>query len=79
MAELPAEGKFHTVDDAEADNVIEASTHMILHSEAIGRVLRNMYGRLQALEAIQALAIKSYEAEIAELKAPKKAKRSVVP
>ena len=50
MAELPVEGKFHEVDDAEADAVIEASTHMILHSEAIGRVLRNMYGRLEALE-----------------------------
>ena len=50
MAELAVEGKFHVVNDAEADAVIEASTHMILHSEAIGRVLRNMYGRLQALE-----------------------------
>ena len=47
---MAVEGKFHVVNDAEADAVIEASTHMILHSEAIGRVLRNMYGRLQALE-----------------------------
>ena len=50
MAELAAEGKFHVVDDAEADAVIEASSHMILHSEAIGRVLRNIYGRLQTVE-----------------------------
>ena len=50
MAELPAEGKFHVVDDAEADAVIEASTHMILHNEALGRVIRNMYGRIQSLE-----------------------------
>jgi hypothetical protein len=73
MAELPAEGKFHVVDDAEADAVIEASTHMILHSEAIGRVLRNMYGRIQSLEK-----------EVADLKgAPKlkaeKPKRSGSP
>jgi hypothetical protein len=50
MAELPAEGKFHAVDDAEADAVIEASSHAIMHNEALGRVIRNMYLRIQVLE-----------------------------
>jgi hypothetical protein len=75
LAELPAEGKFHAVDDAEADAVIEASSHAILHNEALGRVIRNMYGRIQSLEA-----------EVADLKAlpkgnadVKKLKRSVAP
>ena len=68
MAEEPANGKFHVVDNAEADAVIAAAEHAILHSEAIGRVLRNMYGRIQALEV-----------EVAELRASKKAKRSVPP
>ena len=72
MAELAAIGKFHEVDDAEADGVIEASSHAILHNEAFGRVIRNMYGRLQALER-----------EIAELKNSQKpkaeTKRSVPP
>jgi hypothetical protein len=63
LAELPAEGKFHTVDNAEADAVIEASTHAIMHNEALGRVIRNMYGRIQALEK-----------EVAELKASPKSK-----
>jgi hypothetical protein len=73
MAELAAIGKFHEVDEAEADGVIEASSHAILHNEAFGRVIRNMYGRLQALER-----------EIAELKNSQKSKaempnRSVSP
>jgi hypothetical protein len=63
MAELAAIGKFHEVDDAEADGVIEASSHAILHNEAFGRVIRNMYGRLQVLEK-----------EIAELKDSQKSK-----
>jgi len=63
MAELAAIGKFHEVDDAEADGVIEASSHAILHNEAFGRVIRNMYGRLQVLER-----------EIAELKTSNKPK-----
>ena len=50
MAELAADGKFHAVDDAEADAVIEASSHAIMHNEALGRVIRNMYGRIQVLE-----------------------------
>jgi hypothetical protein len=50
MAELAAQGKFHEVDNAEADAIIEASTHQILHNEAIGRGIRNIYGRIQALE-----------------------------
>jgi hypothetical protein len=50
MAELPADGKFHAVDDAEADAVIEASSHAIMHNEALGRVIRNMYQRIQVLE-----------------------------
>jgi hypothetical protein len=51
MAELPAVGRLHEVDDAEADAVIEASYHGLLHNEAIGRVIRNMYKRIQQLEA----------------------------
>ena len=51
MAELPAQGKLHEVDDAEADAVIEAASHGLLHNEAIGRVIRNMYKRIQLLEA----------------------------
>jgi len=50
MAELAADGKFHPVDDAEADAVIEASSHAIMHNEALGRVIRNMYKRIQILE-----------------------------
>jgi len=50
MAELAADGKFHPVDDAEADAVIEASSHAIMHNEALGRVIRNMYKRIQVLE-----------------------------
>jgi hypothetical protein len=68
LAELPAEGKFHAVDDAEANAVIADSSHMILHNEMIGRVLRNIYSRIQDLEV-----------EVAELKASKKLKRSVAP
>ena len=67
MAELAGTQELHTVDDAEADAVIESASHQILPNEAIGRVIRNMYGRLQALEK-----------ENAELKA-KKPKRSVTP
>ena len=47
MAELPAQGKFHEVDDAEADAVMEAASHQILPNEALCRVIRNMYGRIQ--------------------------------
>jgi hypothetical protein len=68
LAELPAEGKFHAVDDAEANAVIADSSHMILHNEMIGRLLRNMYSRIQDLEV-----------EVAGLKASKQAKRSVTP
>ena len=50
MAELAAEGKFHVVDDVEADAIIEASSHAIMHNEALGRVIRNMYCRIQVLE-----------------------------
>ena len=64
MAEEPAIGKFHEVDNAEADAVIEACSHGLLHNEAIGRVLRNMYGRLRAAEF-----------DLAELKASKKSTR----
>jgi len=73
MAELAAEGKFHEVGDAEADAVFEASCHQILPNEAIGRILRNMYGRL-----------KTAEKKLADLEASKKPKavrpkRSVAP
>lgn len=62
MSDEPTTEEFHEVGNAEADAVIEACKHGIPHNEAIGRVLRNIYGRLQAAEK-----------EIAELK--KKPKR----
>ena len=65
MAELAADGKFHPVDDAEADAVIEDSSHAIMHNEALGRVIRNMYERFQVLEK--------------QVAAKKGAKRSVSP
>jgi hypothetical protein len=46
MAELPAQGKFHEVDDA----VVKAASHQILPNEALCRVIRNMYARIQQLE-----------------------------
>ena len=68
MAELAAVGKFHEVDDSEADAVIEDSSHAIMHNEALGRVIRNMYGRLQVLEK-----------EVASLKSQIKASNRSVP
>ena len=51
MAELSATGKLHEVDDAEADAVIEFANRAIPHNEMLGRVIRNMYKRIQQLEA----------------------------
>ncbi|MCL5949515.1 MAG: hypothetical protein M1490_03450 [Candidatus Bathyarchaeota archaeon] len=51
MAEKSAEGKLHEVDDAEADAVIEFVSRAIPHNEMLGRVIRNMYKRIQHLEA----------------------------
>jgi hypothetical protein len=68
MAELAAVGKFHDVDDSEADAVIEDSSHAIMHNEALGRVIRNMYGRLQVLEK-----------EVTSLKSQIKASKGSVP
>ena len=51
LSEEPTVGKFHEVGDEEADKVIESMQHSIPHNEAIGRILRNMYSRLQKLEA----------------------------
>ena len=67
MSAEPAQGELHGVGDAEADQIIEACKHAIPHNEWLGRLVRNMYGRIQALEK-----------ENAELKA-KKPKRSVPP
>ena len=50
MAKEPAQDD-NVVDDAEADEVVEASSHGLLHNEALGRVIRNMYLRIQFLEA----------------------------
>jgi hypothetical protein len=50
MAELPGFEELHTVDDAEADAVFEYCKHAIPHNEMLSRIIRNMYGRLQALE-----------------------------
>jgi hypothetical protein len=62
MAELAGTQELHIVDDAEADAVFEYCKHAIPHNEMLGRIIRNMYGRLQVLEK-----------EVASLK---KAKRS---
>ncbi len=51
MAEKSAEGKLHEVDDVEADAVIEFASRAIPHNEMLGRVIRNMYKRIQELEA----------------------------
>ena len=51
MSDEPTVGKFHEVGNEEADNAIESMKHSIPHNEAIGRVLRNMYARIQKLEA----------------------------
>lgn len=50
MSEEPTRGEFHVVGDAEADEIVEALKHTIPHNEWLGRLLRNMYPRLQALE-----------------------------
>lgn len=51
MSDEPTVGKFHEVGDKEADEAIEAMKHSIPHNEAVGRVLRNIYDRIQKLEA----------------------------
>jgi len=50
MAELPGLEELHTVDNAEANAVFEYCKHAIPHNEMLGRLIRNMYGRLQVLE-----------------------------
>ena len=50
MAELAGVQELHVVDDAEADAVFEYCKHAIPHNEMLGRIIRNMYGRLQVLE-----------------------------
>jgi hypothetical protein len=50
LSDEPTAGEFHEVDNAETDAAIEACKHMIPHNELIGRVLRNMYRRLQVAE-----------------------------
>jgi hypothetical protein len=65
MAELAGVQELHSVGDAEADAVFEYCKHAIPHNEMIGRIIRNMYGRLQVLEK--------------EVEAIKKAKHSGFP
>ena len=50
MAELAGVLELHSVDDAEADAVFEYCKHAIPHNEMLGRIIRNMYSRLQVLE-----------------------------
>jgi hypothetical protein len=45
-----AKGEFHEVGDAEADAIVEECKHAIPHNEWLGRLVRNMYGRIQSLE-----------------------------
>jgi hypothetical protein len=51
LSDEPTVGNFHEVENEEADKAIESMQHSIPHNEAVGRVLRNMYVRLQKLEA----------------------------
>ncbi len=57
MGSDPTSEEFHEVCDAEADDIVKACKHAIPHNEWLGRLVRNMYGRLQMLEK-----------EVAELK-----------
>ncbi len=50
MAELSGLNELHAVDNVEADAVFEYCKHAIPHNEMFGRIIRNMYGRLQSLE-----------------------------
>jgi hypothetical protein len=52
--------EFHEVGDAEADAIVEECKRAIPHNEWLGRLVRNMYGRIQSLEK-----------EIADLKGQK--------
>lgn len=67
MAQDPVQGpdELHVVDNAEADAVFEYCKRAIPHNEMLGRIVRNMYLRLQALEK--------------EVAAQKSKKRSVPP
>jgi hypothetical protein len=60
----PTKEEFHAVDNAEADAAIEAIKHAIPINELIGRVLRNIYPRLQAAEQKAA----DLETEVKKLK-----------
>jgi hypothetical protein len=44
------ENEFHEVTNTEADQAIEFCKSAIPHNELIGRILRNIYSRIQALE-----------------------------
>jgi hypothetical protein len=73
LAEKSAEGKLHEVSDVEADAVIEYASRAIPHNEMLGRVVRNMYRRIQALEAELAFCHKELDnAQIQKVKAPKR-------
>jgi len=50
LSSEPTAEEFHEVSDKEADAIVEACKHAIPHNEWLGRVIRNMYGRLQSLE-----------------------------
>jgi hypothetical protein len=52
LSDEPTVGEFHEVGNQEADAVIDACKHGIPHNEAIGRIIRNMYSRLQEAEKI---------------------------
>jgi hypothetical protein len=65
MSLEPTSAEFHEVSDAEADACIESCRHAIPINELIGRVLRNMYARLQTLEREN----KSLKDELSQLKA----------
>jgi hypothetical protein len=50
MSLEPTSAEFHDVSDGEADACIESCRHAIPINELIGRLLRNMYGRLKIVE-----------------------------
>ena len=65
-----APNEFHEVSDVEADEAIKFCEKAIPHNELLGRVLRNIYKRLQILEKENA----SFKEELEKLKPKRKAR-----
>ena len=61
-----AENEFHEISDVEADQAMETCKKAIPNNELIGRVLRNMYKRLQVLEKENASVAKEKRKKASE-------------